>query len=475
MKVEAEQGAAAEARGGALARLEQLLSEPVMGFLALVAACVAIAPFVFDMPHRVETVLDGVEWTIVGIFAFEFVFKLATAPSRIEYLRSPYRLLDLAIIVLPLGTLLAPEAEALRGSPVLRLLRLARFAVLGLRTRSAVRAREEEAAVDTARLPLEIRGVRASEPGAAAALTWPEFVEQLADPDEEWFYLSGVEAEDFPKVSAALRLPEGFLRSKLVDGSHARIDVLAGHLTIFVQYPRIRAEPDRPVEIERTATLIVGSEHNLVTLAREPRGLHQRMLESLGGVDPAAPFLVRTLYSLVKHLLQRCGEVVEALEREVAQLELTPSRETSPEFLEGCFHLKRQIATTIGNLWHVKEMVRAIAEKRIEVKGFDAKHQAMFQILADDADYRYETADNAREALISLIELHLNVVSFEMNKVMRILAIMTTLALLPSVIGGLFGMNLDGIPKVLFLHVVYGVAVGMALCVYVFAIKGWLR
>ncbi|HVY61706.1 MAG TPA: CorA family divalent cation transporter, partial [Planctomycetota bacterium] len=315
-------------------------------------------------------------------------------------------------------------------------------------------------------------------PGRIRSVTWGEFLAELANPDEDWFYISGVYPEEFGRISEALRLPAGFLWSKLVDGSYPRIDVLEGYLTVFVHYPRVKQVEGAAsgLEIERTGTLIVGSAQNLVTLAREPRGLHERMIEVLEAVDPNVPFLVRIMYALIRHLIERYGEVVEALERQVALLENLPATESSQRFLEASFHLKRQIATTSGNLWHFKEMVRALAEKRVPLRGFDAaRHQSMFEVLADDANYRYETANNVREALISLIELHLNVVSFEMNKVMRILAIVTTVALVPSVAGGLFGMNLDGIPHVPFWNIVFGVGVGMTVCLYVFAVKGWLR
>jgi Mg2+ and Co2+ transporter CorA len=66
--------------------------------------------------------------------------------------------------------------------------------------------------------------------------------------------------------------------------------------------------------------------------------------------------------------------------------------------------------------------------------------------------------------------------SFQMNKVMRLLALLTTLALIPSVAGGLLGMNLAGSPwPVTLSQIAFGMAASMALSLYVFAIKGWLR
>ena len=96
--------------------------------------------------------------------------------------------------------------------------------------------------------------------------------------------------------------------------------------------------------------------------------------------------------------------------------------------------------------------------------------------LADEAGYLYETVDNVREGALSLIDLHINVVSFEMNKVMRVLAVASVLAIVPAVIGGLFGVNTVDNPFAFTLpQITFGVAIGMIAALYVFLAKGWLR
>jgi Mg2+ and Co2+ transporter CorA len=63
-----------------------------------------------------------------------------------------------------------------------------------------------------------------------------------------------------------------------------------------------------------------------------------------------------------------------------------------------------------------------------------------------------------------------------MNKVMRLLAILTTLTLIPAITGGMLGMNLLDNPWPLTLaEVSYCVAAGMSFSLYIFAIKGWFR
>jgi Mg2+ and Co2+ transporter CorA len=100
----------------------------------------------------------------------------------------------------------------------------------------------------------------------------------------------------------------------------------------------------------------------------------------------------------------------------------------------------------------------------------------MFRRLAANAEYLYETVINVRDEVLSVMELHLNIVSFDMNRVMRVLAVVSVLGLIPAVIGGLFGMNLVDNPWPFTLpQVAFSISFGMVMCLYFFLVKGWLR
>ncbi|MFI4938866.1 MAG: CorA family divalent cation transporter, partial [Burkholderiales bacterium] len=96
--------------------------------------------------------------------------------------------------------------------------------------------------------------------------------------------------------------------------------------------------------------------------------------------------------------------------------------------------------------------------------------------LAEEADYLYETADNIRESVLSIIELHLDIAARDTNRFMRLMAIVTTLALIPAIVGGLLGMNLvEGPWPVTLGQVAFGTLVLMLGVLYTFMAKGWLR
>src|SRR5512135_675653 len=116
-----------------LRRLSDLLSEAVMGFLALAALGTGLAPFLFALPPAVEAAMDAVEWAIVAAFALEYAVQFALAPDRGAYLRDPWRILDAAIVAGSVASLLPAVTDAARTMPALRILRLVRVLLFGVR------------------------------------------------------------------------------------------------------------------------------------------------------------------------------------------------------------------------------------------------------------------------------------------------------------------------------------------------------
>jgi Mg2+ and Co2+ transporter CorA len=84
--------------------------------------------------------------------------------------------------------------------------------------------------------------------------------------------------------------------------------------------------------------------------------------------------------------------------------------------------------------------------------------------------------DNTREAVLSLIDLHINVAAHDTNRFMRLVAIVSTLGLIPAITGGLMGMNLVDSPWPVTLgQVAFGTLILILGVLYAFLAKGWLR
>ena len=188
------------------------------------------------------------------------------------------------------------------------------------------------------------------------------------------------------------------------------------------------------------------------------------------------PWGPRCALDVVRRVLARNEEFAGRLEREVRELEALPADESPERFFEATFRLKRALAVAKGDLWRLRGLLEMLAEGRRTLPGLGEAGREAARALGEEADYLYETVDNAREAVLSLIDLHINVAAHETNRFMRLVAIMSTLGLIPAITGGLLGMNLADSPwSVTLGQVAFATLMLILGVLYAFLAKGWLR
>jgi Mg2+ and Co2+ transporter CorA len=175
-------------------------------------------------------------------------------------------------------------------------------------------------------------------------------------------------------------------------------------------------------------------------------------------------------------VLARDEELAGRLERTVRQIEELPAIESPDSFFKQTFRLKRVLSAAKSDLWRLRGLLEMLADGRRLLPGLDPGQRESVAPLIEEADYLYETVDNIREAVLSLIELHIDIAAHDTTRFMRLLAIVTTLALIPAVVGGLLGMNLVEAPWPVTLgQVAFGALVLTLGVLYTFMAKGWLR
>ena len=309
------------------------------------------------------------------------------------------------------------------------------------------------------------------------AVTWDELLERIGSEDDDWLYVSGVTQEHLPPIAESLKVPQRVLHGKLFESAFPRIDRLERFVTLFSWYPQLLGEPgSEAVEIKRTGLLLVGSEQNVAVLVRDRCDLPERLERHLQESDAETPVLVNATRALVREVIRAYGRVAEHLETRLIRLESAYAMLRDREFLQHTFQLRGEVSKVRTNLRHLANVTRNLNSRRIAIRGFEVADLPQFQLLASSAADIFERVDDLSENLSALVDMRLNVSSFQMNKVMRLLAILTALALIPSVAGGMLGMNLMDSPWPAALpQVAFWVGTGMAFSLYIFAIKGWLR
>jgi Mg2+ and Co2+ transporter CorA len=186
--------------------------------------------------------------------------------------------------------------------------------------------------------------------------------------------------------------------------------------------------------------------------------------------------VVTILYTLLRHILDKDKQMISALEQELLALESVPIMNSPPDFLEVTFSLRKEVNQQVPSLLHLKEIISVISTKRVPLEGFNEKYEKIFDILMDEATYLHETAANVRDNLQSLIDLYINTTSYQMNKVMRLIAVFTCLGIIPAIILGALGTNVAGNPWSIHLWQVFTIPTILMLALgWVFYRLGWTK
>ena len=114
-----------------------IFSEGLMIAVSLILIPVLIIPYLVLLPPDGSLVLNTINGTILLIFILEYSLKLAVAENRWQFVRDPWHILDLFIVIVPIAGILARSYQNITGAfRLLRLLRLIRIPAVGVRAYS---------------------------------------------------------------------------------------------------------------------------------------------------------------------------------------------------------------------------------------------------------------------------------------------------------------------------------------------------
>ena len=450
--------------GGMLSRLSDVLNESTMGFLALAALSLGLAPILFELPHGVVQGFDVANWVIIGLFALEYVVNFTLSRDRYKFVRDPWRMLDALIVVAPLLSLLPAASNAVRSTPSLRILRLFRILLFGPRIGHGLQAPPTQQMRPTPGGQPHITLLRSGET-MPRKCDWNELLQWAAAPTSDWVHASNLSPERLVEIASAVGVPHVMIEAALQESSFPRIEAGARWTALTVSLPSAGDV------IQRDPVLLLVSANGMLSLSPHPLDLQQ-----LPAKSDALPWGPRCALHIVRLVLARDEELAGRLERMVRQLEELPVIESPESFFRQTFRLKRVLSTAKGDLWRLRGLLEMLGDGRRLLPGLGPDQRESVASLAEEADYLYETVDNVRESILSLIELHINIAAHGTNRFMRLLALVTTLALIPAVVGGLLGMNLGEAPWPVTLgQVAFGTLVLTLGVLYTFMAKGWLR
>jgi Mg2+ and Co2+ transporter CorA len=464
--------------------LDAIFSDKFMIVLSLIIIPIILLPFLFQLPASAMSFLDICDWVIIFLFVIEYLSKLIFAENRWAHFKSPWHLVDLVIIVLPLTQALSMLNWEINGSAslLLRLLRLPRALAVGSRVVGGRRA-NNKIDLEAMKVPdTVLRQMDCDLKTTQSHLSWDDLKAHISDKNrQEWLDLYNLSDEGFGVLSKILQIPELHFKSGIVDDVYPHMDYVQRTSFIFLQSDQIRypEQADHYLTISRSGIIVISNGTKIITVSRHSVDLFDKVLQSVScsekDDDENESFVISVLCGIFDHMLNEYRSILSEIELEVIKIGKTPRSKLPRDFLERIYQMNKEVSRLVSNLAHFKDLLSIIISKKVRLEGFDQSPEE-FQVLQDNATYLTEIADDLLENLRSIIDLYINQTSFETNKILKILAVITSISVVPSALGGLIGTNLLDIPYGAYLwqlSLVTGII--MAFMGYVFVKLGWLK
>ena len=182
------------------------------------------------------------------------------------------------------------------------------------------------------------------------------------------------------------------------------------------------------------------------------------------------------LYLIVRDEIGTIEDLILAAEEQLVYLEAQPMNRLPSNFLTMMYTDQKALSRITSGLLHTKTALEECCDNIQEISGKDTPEEGRLRSLIDRCSLLSDNTQHVSDSFAWMVDFYLNTTSFSMNRVMKILAVLTALTMVPAIVGGLLGMNLIGNPwPATLLQMVTIVGLVMILTAWVYFNLGWLK
>ena len=169
------------------------------------------------------------------------------------------------------------------------------------------------------------------------------------------------------------------------------------------------------------------------------------------------------LYTLLDAIVDNFFTVLEKLGEDSEKLQESIIREPAQELLKSAFDLKHDLLTVRRAVWPLREALSSL--QRGSHHSINRDSSIYYRDVYDHAVEVLDITENLREMTSNMVDIYLSSINNNLNSVMKVLAIITTIFMPLTLITGIYGMNFDNMPELRNPNGYYGVLVVMFLVV----------
>ncbi|HEY2934490.1 MAG TPA: magnesium/cobalt transporter CorA [Acidobacteriota bacterium] len=244
----------------------------------------------------------------------------------------------------------------------------------------------------------------------------------------------------------------------LVDTHHPKIDEYPDYLYIVIHSVNYLESDECFVTAEVDVFL---GKNFLVTIHDE----HKRSIDYAYQRICEEPRLMdcpdRLLHAILDRMVDNFFPELEKLDDRIDRLETATIQRPDRQLLNDIFQIKRDVS-------HLKRIVAPQREvfnrlSRDETQFIAPATRLYFRDIYDNLFRMTDIADSYRDLLTGMLDAYLSSVSNNLNEVMKVLTILTTVFIPFTAVSGIFGMNFPYIPGAASKWGFYGAIVFMVV------------
>ncbi|UCD92081.1 MAG: magnesium transporter CorA family protein [Methanobacteriota archaeon] len=179
--------------------------------------------------------------------------------------------------------------------------------------------------------------------------------------------------------------------------------------------------------------------------------------------------------TLLGSIGRRYDLLVREIQNKLSEFRQSIIKSMDSEAVENAHQLNNDLvflnASIFGNSNAIRHMIR---QRKIE---FKEELKEKLEDIEIDARQNYETTSMYRELLANTLDTYNSAMSNNLNRIMKIIASLSLILMLPTLIASIYGMNVEGIP---FIESQFGWVIVLVSVMwagflwYVFRKVGWL-
>jgi magnesium transporter len=203
-------------------------------------------------------------------------------------------------------------------------------------------------------------------------------------------------------------------------------------------------------------------------------GIRRRILDNMGRIRRmGADYLA---YAIMDAVVDEYFLALDILGAGIEQFEDRAMSEEDTAFMADIQKVKQRLHRVRRIIWPLRESLSSLS--RSESSFISGELGPFIKDLHDNVIQAVETVESYRELIAGVMEVNLSTVSNRMNKIMKVLTIISTLFIPLTFIVGVYGMNFSNMPELNYPYaypVIWGImaVIGIGMLIF-FKRRHWI-